>query len=701
MAKTARIQTGSPYPLGATWDGRGANFALFSAHAEKIELCLFDATGQRELERIELPEYSNSVWHGYLRDARPGMLYGYRVHGPYDPGNGHRFNPHKLLIDPYAKLLEGKFSWSDAHFAYRIGSPREDLSFDRRDSARGMPKSVLIDPAFTWGNEKRPDTRRSDSIIYEAHVRGLQMNNERIPMSVRGTFAGLGSRPIVDHLVKLGVTAIELLPVHAFVDDRPLVQRGLNNYWGYNSIAFFAPDQRYLMSGLVEEFKTFIGTMHDAGIEVLLDVVYNHTAEGNHMGPTLSFKGIDNASYYCLRPDNARYYEDYTGCGNSINAANPRVMQMILDSLRYWVSDMHVDGFRFDLATTLARLPTGYDVNSPFLQAIGQDPVLQNARMIAEPWDIGLGGYQVGNFPPGWSEWNDRYRDIVRRFWKGDPGTVGELASRITGSSDIFHRKGRRPLASINFVTAHDGFTLNDLVTFHDKRNEANGEDNRDGINNNNSWNCGVEGWTEDAGINALRHRQKRNILATLFLSHGVPMMLAGDEMDNGQCGNNNTYCQDNATGWTDWPIDHKEGDVPEESMLAFTRHVIALRKQFPGLRKRRFTTGNAVRSDGFRDITWLNPAGREMTSENWTSPDTRCFGALLDADVPHSSEALLIVMNNHHEGLEFKLPDGLFSGKWECLLDTSTPTGHGEGAVSGSLTVTGRSLVLLHGNHK
>ena len=698
MAKSSRIQTGSPYPLGATWDGRGANFALFSAHAEKVELCLFDHTGQRELERIELPEYSNSVWHGYLRDARPGLLYGYRVYGPYDPGNGHRFNPHKLLIDPYAKLLDGKFAWSDAHFAYRIGSPREDLSFDRRDSARGMPKSVLIDTAFSWGEQKRLDNRRSDSIIYEMHVRGLQMHNERIPVSVRGTFAGLGSRPIIDHLVNLGVTAIELLPIHAFVDDRPLLQRGLVNYWGYNSIAFFAPDQRYLMSGLVEEFKTFVATMHDAGIEVLLDVVYNHTAEGNHMGPTLSFKGIDNASYYALRPDNARYYEDYTGCGNSLNAANPRVLQMIMDSLRYWVSDMHVDGFRFDLAPTLARLPTGYDIKSPFLQAVAQDPVLQNARMIAEPWDIGLGGYQLGNFPPGWSEWNDRYRDVVRRFWKGDPGTVGELASRLTGSSDIFNRGGRRPLASINFITAHDGFTLNDLVTFNEKHNEANGENNNDGINNNNSWNCGIDGWTEDPAVNALRTRQKRNMMATLFLSHGVPMLLAGDEMENGQCGNNNTYCQDNTTGWTDWLPEHKMGAAADGSMLDFTQYVIQLRKRFPGLRRRRFATGVVVAEGDIKDITWLNPSGKEMTSENWTSPETRCFGALLSADVPRAAELLLIIMNNHHEDRVFQLPELGFEGEWDCLLDTATESGRGDGIHSKSITIHGRSLVLLHG---
>jgi glycogen operon protein len=698
MPKSARIQSGLPFPLGASWDGKGANFALFSAHAEKVELCLFDASGQRELERIELPEYSNSIWHGYLKDARPGLLYGYRVYGPYDPANGHRFNPHKLLIDPYAKLLHGKFSWSDAHFAYRIGSPREDFTFDRRDSARGMPKSVLIDGAFTWGSDHRPGTRRSDSIIYEMHVRGLQMKNERIPVSVRGSFEGLGSRPIIDHLVKLGVTAIELLPVQAFIDDRPLVQRGLNNYWGYNSIAFFAPDQRYLMSGLVDEFKTFVGTMHEAGIEVLLDVVYNHTAEGNHMGPTLSFKGIDNASYYCLRPDNARFYEDYTGCGNSLNLTHPRVMQMVLDSLRYWVNDMHVDGFRFDLATTLARLPTGYDPNSAFLQAVGQDPVLSRTKLIAEPWDIGLGGYQVGNFPPGWSEWNDRYRDIVRRFWKGDPGTIGELASRLTGSSDLFNKQGRRPLASINFITAHDGFTLNDLVTFNEKHNLANGEDNRDGINNNNSWNCGVEDTTDDANVNALRRRQKRNMMATLFLSHGIPMLLAGDEMDNGQCGNNNTYCQDNVTGWTDWPHGGREEDADPESMLAFTEYVIQLRKRFPGLRRRRFATGAPSAEGELRDITWLQVSGKEMTPEVWTNIETRCFGALLNAEVPDAREALLIVLNNHHDSVAFKLPDGLFKGTWQCLLDTSTDEGRCNDMRSGTMTVGGRSLVLLHG---
>ena len=699
MVPNPRIQPGTPAPLGATWDGRGANFALFSAHAEKVELCLFDATGQRELERIELPEFSNGIWHGYLRDARPGLLYGYRVYGPYDPSNGHRFNPHKLLIDPYAKLLHGKLSWSDAHFGYRIGSPKEDFTFDRRDSARGMPKSVLIDPAFTWGADKHPETRRSDTIVYEMHVRGLQMNNERIPVSVRGSFAGLGSRPIVDHLVNLGVTALELLPVHAFVDDRPLVQRGLVNYWGYNSIAFFAPDQRYLMSGLVDEFKTFVGTMHEAGIEVLLDVVYNHTAEGNHMGPTLSFKGIDNASYYCLRPENRRYYEDYTGCGNSLNTTHPRVMQMVLDSLRHWVSDMHVDGFRFDLATTLGRLPTGYDPNCAFLQAIGQDPVLARSKLIAEPWDIGLGGYQVGNFPPGWSEWNDRYRDIVRRFWRGDPGTVGELASRLTGSSDIFHRQGRRPIASVNFVTAHDGFTLNDLVTFNDKHNLENGEDNRDGINNNNSWNCGVEGPTNDAAINELRHRQMRNMMATLMLSHGMPMILAGDEMGNGQCGNNNTYCQDNMTGWTDWPgSGHEDEEIDPGSMLAFTRRLIALRKRFPGLRRRLFATGTSHADGELRDVTWLNTAGKEMMFENWTSPESHCFGALLNADAKEGSEALLIVMNSFHYDTVFELPNGLYPGKWECLLDTARDTGCTDTALVKTVTVMGRSLQLLHG---
>ncbi len=696
--RKARIQGGLPYPLGATWDGKGANFAIFSSTAEKVELCLFDATGQRELERITLPEYSNYVWHGYLRDVRPGLRYGYRVHGPYDPENGNRFNPHKLLIDPYAKLLSGKLTWSDAHFGYRIGSPREDLALDRRDNARGMPKAVLIDPAFTWGTDKAPNTRRSDSIIYEMHVRGLQMKNDHIPVALRGSFAGLGSQAIIEHLVKLGVTAIELLPVHAFADDRPLTQRGLNNYWGYNSLAFFAPDQRFLASGMVEEFKSLVSIMHDAGIEVLLDVVYNHTAEGNHMGPTLSFKGIDNRAYYCLRPDNARYYEDYTGCGNSLNVAHPRVLQMIMDSLRYWVSDMHVDGFRFDLATTLGRLPTGYDPNCPFLQAVSQDPVLGRTKLIAEPWDIGLGGYQVGNFPPGWSEWNDRYRDVVRRYWRGDGGTVGEMASRLTGSSDIFNHHGRRPLASINFVTAHDGFTLTDLVSYNTKRNEANGEDNRDGINNNNSTNSGVEGKTGDPEILALRHRQKRNILATLFLSHGIPMLLAGDEMDNTQNGNNNTYCQDNPIGWTDWLSTAEQSDPI--SMLGFTRYLISLRKRFPGLRARRFVTGHPVEGESLPDVTWINPQGERMSGEDWTNPETRCFGYLLDAGgTTRGQEALLVILNSLEHGMEFTLPQGIFAGKWEKLLDTSIDASNGAKIEKSYVPVPARSLLLLHGD--
>jgi glycogen operon protein len=695
MPRKPRVQSGQPFPLGATWDGKGANFAIFSSAAEKVELCLFDATGQRELERITLPEYSNYVWHGYLRDVRPGLRYGYRVYGPYDPQNGDRFNPHKLLIDPYAKLLSGKLTWSDAHFGYRIGSPREDLALDRRDNARGMPKGVLIDPAFTWGSDKAPGTRRSDSIIYEMHVRGLQMKNEHIPVALRGSFAGLGSPAIVDHLVKLGVTAIELLPIHAFADDRPLTQRGLVNYWGYNSLAFFAPDQRFLASGMVEEFKSLVAIMHDAGIEVLLDVVYNHTAEGNHMGPTLSFKGIDNRAYYCLRQDNRRYYEDYTGCGNSLNVAHPRVMQMVMDSLRYWVAEMHVDGFRFDLATTLGRLPTGYDPNCAFLQAVSQDPIIGRTKLIAEPWDIGLGGYQVGNFPPGWSEWNDKYRDIVRRYWRGDTGTVGEMASRLTGSSDVFNHHGRRPLASINFVTAHDGFTLTDLVSYHQKHNEANGEDNRDGINNNNSWNCGAEGPTKDPEILALRHRQKRNILATLMLSHGIPMLLAGDEMDNTQLGNNNTYCQDNPVGWTDWLPPAAQADPA--SMLGFTRYLISLRQRFPGLRARRFVTGQPIEGE-LPDVTWLNPHGTWMLPEDWSNPETRCFGYLLDAGATHGEEALLVILNSQPDPVDFKLPIAMFDGAWEKLLDTSIDASNGALVKGNHVPVPGRTLMLLYG---
>jgi glycogen operon protein len=692
------VQSGSPYPLGATWDGKGVNFALFSAHAEKVELCLFDEAGGRETERITLPEYTDRVWHGYLSHVRPGQLYGYRVHGPYEPLRGHRFNPNKLLLDPYAKALAGKLIWGDVLFGYRIGSPREDLVLDRRDSARCMPKSVVIDPAFTWsaeGEDRRPAIAKADSIIYEAHVRGLQMQNQSIPADIRGTFAGLCHPAILDHLTQLGVTAIELLPVQGFVDDRPLIQRDLGNYWGYNSIAYFAPHQRYLSSGKIDEFKTMIATFHAAGIEVLLDVVYNHTAEGNHMGPTLCFKGIDNASYYVLKPDNPHYYDDHTGCGNSLNLANPHVSQMVLDSLRYWVRDMHVDGFRFDLAPTLGRLPTGYDINSPFLAAATQDPILSRVKLIAEPWDIGLGGYQLGNFPPGWMEWNDRFRDTVRRYWRGDRGMVGEMASRLTGSSEVFNHDGRHPSAGVNFITAHDGFTLADLVSYNAKHNEANGEENRDGIDNNNSTNYGVEGPSDDPAVNAARRLAKRNMMATLLLSHGVPMLLAGDEMNNMQDGNNNTYCQDNPTGWTDWR--HDEDAI---AMLQFTRRLIQLRKRFASLRSDHFMRGDTVSPvSHLRDIVWLNTGGHEITFDEWRAGHLDCFGYILDAAAPEGNEALLVVLNSADHPVDFALPKAIFAGFWAPLLDTASESGQGSAPPDNVVHISPRSLQLLHGS--
>ncbi|MCK6451105.1 MAG: glycogen debranching protein GlgX [Alphaproteobacteria bacterium] len=670
----SRVWPGRPYPLGATWDGRGANFALFSAHAERVELCIFDRHGRREIDRVVLPEYTDEVWHGYLPEARPGMLYGYRVYGPYDPANGHRFNHHKLLVDPYAKSLFGRVSWSDAHFAYRTSDTRrQDLAFDRRDSARGMPKCVLVDPAFSWGGDQRPRTAPEDVIIYELHVRGFTMNREDVPPPIRGTFAALALPASIDHLGALGITAVELLPVHAGVDDRLLVQRGLANYWGYNTIGFFAPNPRYLASGLADEFKTAVLRLHDAGIEVILDVVYNHTAEGNHLGPTLSFRGIDNASYYRLVPGDARHYEDFTGCGNALNLHHPRVLQMVMDSLRYWVEEMHVDGFRFDLASTLAREPEGFDPHAGFLDAIRQDPVLQRARLIAEPWDVGPGGYRVGGFPPGWMEWNDRYRDALRRFWRGDGGMIGELAARLSGSADIYGHRGRRPWSSVNFVTAHDGFTLQDLVSYAHKHNEANGEGNRDGTEHNHSWNCGAEGASDDPGVRARRRRAKRSLMASLLLSIGTPMLLAGDELSNTQHGNNNAYCQDNDMGWVKWP----EGSADPDGMLAFVRGLIALRRAEPALRRARFLTGALHEERGLRDVTWLTPAGAEPTEDDWKQPEARCLAYVLDGGA--ALNPLLVMMNAAAEAVEFRVPDGFATG-WTVVVDTAAEEGLGNG---------------------
>ncbi|MBN8965090.1 MAG: glycogen debranching protein GlgX, partial [Rhizobiales bacterium] len=552
MRSDRRFSGGAPHPLGATWDGRGTNFALFSSSAEKVELCLFDDTGRHETDRITLPECTDDVWHVYLPYAEPGQLYGYRVHGPYDPEAGFRFNPHKLLIDPYSKRLSGQFIWNDVHLAYRVGNRREDLSFDRRDNARSMVKSVVVDPAHTWSDGQHPGVSWQDTIIYEAHVKGLTQQCDGIPDELRGTYRGLAAPAMIEHLHRLGVTAIELLPIHSFVDERHLLEHGLTNYWGYNTLSFFAPDQRYAADNIQTALRSTILELHSAGIEVILDVVYNHTAEGNHLGPTLCYRGIDNAAYYWLVPDEPRFYENYTGTGNALRLTHPRVLQMVMDSLRYWVEAFHVDGFRFDLASTLGRTPA-FDAHAAFFAAVRQDPVLANIKLIAEPWDIGLGGYQVGGFPPGWSEWNDVYRRTMRRYWRGEGGLLGELAGALTGSSAQFRHNGRGPQASINHVVVHDGFTLADLVSYEHKHNETNGEDNRDGSDDNNSLNCGIEGPTDDPAIIERRRLLRRNQLASLFLAHGVPLMLAGDEAGNTQNVNNNSYCQDNAIGWVDW----------------------------------------------------------------------------------------------------------------------------------------------------
>jgi glycogen operon protein len=680
MQMRAEVWPGMPYPLGASWDGKGVNFALFSENAQAVDLCLFDVSGHHELARIRLPEYTDQVWHGYLPDARPNLLYGYRVHGPYRPQDGHRFNPNKLVLDPYAKALHGAIRWSDTHFGYRVGSPREDLSFDRRDNARGMPKCRVVDTAFTWQEDRRLHTPWEETIILEAHVRGMTIRHPGIDPARRGTFAALASPAMIDYLLQLGVTAIELLPVQAFVDDRHLVQNGRTNYWGYNSIGFFAPDPRFLSNGFISDFKTAVKRLHDAGIEVILDVVYNHTGEGNHMGPTLCFRGIDNASYYRLEPDR-RFYTDHTGTGNTLNLDHPRVLQLVMDSLRYWVTEMHVDGFRFDLAPTLGRWRGDYRREGPFLITVGQDPVLSQVKLIAEPWDVGPHGYQLGNFPAGWAEWNAQYRDTVRRFWKGDEGVAADLASRLAGSSDIFGYNGRRPWASINFVTAHDGFTLSDLVSYNEKHNEGNGEGNRDGHNGNYSWNCGSEGASNDPEVIALRDQQKRNFIATLFLSLGVPMFLAGDEIGRTQSGNNNAYCQDNEISWTDW-----EGIRPEDERLRqFVRFLVNLRRQHRVFSRPRFFRGEAVSEAGLKDITWFTPEGREAAIADWNNPTTHCIGYVLGGAAGEFytpggqrdiDASFLVMLNAWHQDLPFRIPQLPVTMQWEPLVDTSLPSG-------------------------
>jgi len=689
---SARLSAGAPYPLGATWDGLGTNFALFSANAEKVQLCLFDRPGRREIERLVLPERTENVWHGYLNDVVPGQPYGYRVYGPYNPERGLRFNANKLLVDPYAKQFVGRLIWSDAHFGYRAGSARADLSFDRRDNARGMPKSVVIDEAFTWGQQDRPTIPWEDTLIYEAHVKGLTQQREDVPPAWRGTFRGLTAPAVIDHLKRLGVTAIELLPIHAFIDDRHLVARGLTNYWGYNTLGFFAPEPRYALNGPLDEFRATVSRLHDAGIEIILDVVYNHTCEGNHLGPTLSFRGIDNTSYYWLLPDQPRYYEDFTGCGNALNLSHPRVLQMVMDSLRYWVEVCHVDGFRFDLASTLGRVPAGFDRGAAFFAAIRQDPVLAGTKLIAEPWDIGPGGYQVGAFPPGWSEWNDHFRGTLRRYWSGTAKIIGDLAGRMTASSDLFDHDGRSPRASINHITVHDGFTLADLVSYEQKHNEANGEDNRDGSDDNHSTNCGVEGPTTDPDILALRRQLRRNLLASLMLAQGVPLLLAGDEVGNSQNGNNNAYCQDNPIGWVDWSaLGHETDD-----MSPLVAQLAALRRHIGRLRPRQWIKGR--HPDGSFGVLWLTPQATEMTEQDWNFPAGRFLSYVLNS-IEDGQPPLYIVLNAAAEAIAFTLPAVPRFDRWSVLVETTSAPRLGKEFGTGSvLQAPARSVLAFAG---
>ncbi|MCK9916128.1 glycogen debranching protein GlgX [Microbacteriaceae bacterium K1510] len=663
LRSNGHISPGSPHPLGATWDGRGTNFALFSASATKVELCLFDREGKREAQRVTMPERTDDVWHAYLSHVTPGQLYGYRVHGPYAPEAGHRFNCNKLLIDPYSKRLAGQFSWTDAHFGYRTGAKQTDLSFDRRDNARHMFKSVVVETAHSWIHSRRPGIAWEDTIIYEAHTKGLTQMRDDVPASMRGTFRGLSEPGVIKHLRRLGVTTVELLPIHAFLDDRYLVDRKLRNYWGYNTLSFFVPEARYTRADVMDDFRGTVAALHDAGIAVILDVVYNHTCEGNELGPTLCYRGIDNASYYWLKPEQPRYYDDFTGTGNALKLAHPRVLQMVMDSLRFWVETFHVDGFRFDLASTLGREPA-FNRNAPFFAAVQQDPVLANVKMIAEPWDIGLGGYQVGGFPTGWSEWNDIYRKTMRRFWRGEGNLIGDVAHAMTGSAAQFQHDGRGPRSSINHVTVHDGFTLADLVSYEHKHNDSNGEDNRDGSDDNVSTNCGVEGPTEDADILTKRRRLRANQLATLFLAQGVPLLLAGDEVGNSQNGNNNAYAQDNEIGWVDWSKTRTEDDMSD-----LVGHLTQMRQRFPQLKPHYWLEGK--KDDGSYDVKWLTPSGVEMNEQDWNYPDGR-FIAYVLAAVREGGEPLFIMLNGADEPVDITFPEWPAVERWQCVLDTS-----------------------------
>ncbi|MFT8244366.1 glycogen debranching protein GlgX [Roseomonas sp. BN140053] len=666
-----RLDPGRPYPLGAHWDGLGVNFAVFSAHAERIDLCVFNASGRKEIARLPLPECTDEVWHGFLPEAGPGLVYGLRAHGPYEPRRGHRFNPNKLLLDPYARQLVGQVAWSDALYGHRPGAGRGDLSFDRRDSAAAMPKAVVVHDAFEWGDDRPPAVPWTDTVIYEAHLRGLTMLRGDLPDAARGTFAGLGDPRVIDHIRRLGVTAVELLPVHAFLQDRFLLEKDLRNYWGYSTLGFFAPEPAYLSTGTLAEAKGTIRRLHAAGIEVILDVVYNHTCEGDETGPTLSWRGLDNASYYKLLPGEERFHINDTGCGNTVDLAHPRVLQMVTDSLRYWVEHFHVDGFRFDLCPILGREAQGFDPGAGFFDALRQDPVLSRVKMIAEPWDIGPGGYQLGNHPPGFAEWNDRFRDGVRSYWRGDAGGRPDLAARLTGSSEIFDHHRRQPWASVNYVASHDGFTLHDLVSFENKHNEENGEGNRDGHGDNHSRNWGVEGETDDPVINETRGRLKRAMLATVFVSAGTPMLLAGDEMDRTQGGNNNAYCQDNALSWVDW----ERGSTPEaRELTGFVARLIALRHRLAPLRRKHFPHGRTEPMPGLPDTAWFDRHGAPMQPEHWNDPGDYTLAMLrADPDGRGGVDAVLLLLNADSEPRDFSLPKPRLG--WSLLLDTIHPS--------------------------
>jgi isoamylase len=686
-----RLSPGSPYPLGATWDGLGTNFAVFSAHAERMDLCLFDPSGRRQVHAYQLPECTDEIWHGYLPNARAGLLYGYRAFGPYDPQNGHRFNNYKLLLDPYARRMAGDFRWSDALFGYRVNSSRADLSFDRRDSAPGMYKAVVTDESFNWANDRPPNVPWADTVIYEVHLRGLSMLRENLRPNERGTFAALAEPDFIEHLKRLGITAVELLPIHAYSQDRYLLEKGLSNYWGYNTLGFFAIEPRYLSENSANEMRVAVRRLHAAGIEVILDVVYNHTAEGSEMGPTLSFRGLDNASYYRLHPDNKRHCINDTGTGNTVNLSNARVLQMVMDSLRYWVTQFHIDGFRFDLGVTLGREPHGFDPGAGFFDALRQDPILSRVKLISEPWDIGPGGYQLGHHPPGFAEWNDRFRDTVRRFWRGDAGQRSDLAARLAGSSDLFDRRARRPWASVNFVSSHDGYTLADVVSYVERHNEANGEDNRDGHGENYSANWGVEGATDDPAILDTRRRLERAMLATVFFAHGTPMLLGGDEFGRTQKGNNNAYCQDNDVSWLDWKLaESAEG----KSLTAYVARLAELRHQHPILRCRHFLHGKDEPAPGVLDIQWFNTQGNAISDGAWNNGEERMLALRRASNNGDGSVPILsLYLNPTADEVRFRIPPPKLPTR--LLIDSSAPDALERDIEGDEIAVAARSAVL------